>query len=136
MRLQPIVLTADALHVRCGLRWKTTFPWAQIEQVRRAKAADKDRKDTLNAAVMGEPQLMLICREPVLAIGLFGRRRMVDRVGLTVDEEPTFVEALRVRGIASNSRTAFADGWPAAVQSCRAVGGLSREEARWRSALR
>lgn len=103
VRLQPIVLTADALHVRCGLRWRATIPWAQIEQVRRAKAADRDRKDALNAAVMGEPRWVILCREPVMAVGLFGRRRMVNRVGLTVDEEPAFVAALRVIGVASNS---------------------------------
>lgn len=103
VRLQPIVLTADALHVRCGLRWRATIPWAQIEQVRRAKTADRDRKDTLNAAVMGEPRVMILCREPVVAVGLFGRRRMVNRVGLTVDEEPAFVAALHARGVAGDT---------------------------------
>lgn len=94
VRLQPIVLTADALHVRCGLRWRATIPWSQIEQVRRAKADDRNRKDTVNAAVMGEPRLIVVCREPVVAVGLLGRRRVVSRVGLTVDDEQGFVERL------------------------------------------
>lgn len=99
VRLQPIVLTAEALHVRCGLRWRATLPWAIIELARKATTQDKHRQDTLNAAVMGEPRLLLVCREPVVAVGLLGRRRHVRQIGLTIDDEKAFLESLRQHGV-------------------------------------
>jgi hypothetical protein len=47
---------------------------------------------------MGEPRLIVVCRDPVMAVGLFGRRRLMSRVGLTVDDEPAFLEAVARRG--------------------------------------
>lgn len=96
-RLQPITLDDACLRLRVGMRWRIDVPWSQVEMVRKATAADKKLPDFINLAVMGEPRLMIVLRQPLIAQGLLGRTRETAHVGLSVDDETAFLRAIDTR---------------------------------------
>jgi hypothetical protein len=88
VRLRPMVATDDALLVRVGLRWSVSISYTQIEQVqqRGKESLSKRAPGYLNAALLREPQVVLVLREPVRARGPYGIEKEVRRVGLAVDD--------------------------------------------------
>lgn len=94
IQLQPFRLTDEVLHLRVGLRWCVTVPLALISEIRPVMAADLKGDDYLNLAVFGEPRLLLRLQEPVVVQGPLGIHKAASRIGLTVDEEGLFKEAL------------------------------------------
>jgi hypothetical protein len=88
VRLRPVVATDDALLVRVGLRWSVSIPYAQIEQVqpRGKESLSKHTRGYLHAALLTDPQMILVLRGPVRARGPYGIEKEVRRVGLAVDE--------------------------------------------------
>jgi len=47
--------------------------------------------------VLGDPRLLIRCQQPVVVQGLFGIKREATHIGLTVDDEKTFLETLQQR---------------------------------------
>jgi hypothetical protein len=88
VRLRPVVAAGDALLVRVGLRWSATIPYAQIEQVQRRGQESPSRRTPgyLRAALLTDPELVLVLRGPVRARGPYGIEKEVWRVGLAVDD--------------------------------------------------
>jgi hypothetical protein len=88
MRLRPMVATADALLVRVGLRWSVSIPYTLIEQVqpRSKEFLSKRTPGYLQAALLTDPQMVLVLRGPIRAHGPYGIEKEVRRVGLAVDE--------------------------------------------------
>jgi hypothetical protein len=88
VRLRPVVAADDALRVRVGLRWSVSIAYTQIEQVRpRGKELlSKRTPGYLHAALLTDPQMVLVLREPVRVRGPYGIEKEVRRVGLAVDE--------------------------------------------------
>jgi hypothetical protein len=88
VRLRPVVATDDALLVRMGLRWSVSIPYTQIEQVQpfAREASSKRTPGYLHAALLTDPQVVLVLRGPVRARGPYGIEKEVQRVGLAVDE--------------------------------------------------
>ena len=103
MRLHPIVLSREFLFIRTGLRWRVNLPLANIAAIEKFSAREKSTGDYLSLAVFGDPRLVIHCKRPVLAQGLFGIKREVRRLGVTVDEEKFFMETLHHRLAAENS---------------------------------
>jgi hypothetical protein len=97
MRLHPIVLSQEFLFIRTGLRWRATLPLANIAAIDKFKAREKRIKDYLGLSIFGDPRLLICCKQPVVVRGLFGIKREVCRIGLTVDDEKLFLEALQQR---------------------------------------
>jgi len=56
----------------------------------------------LGVAVFGDPRLVIYCKQPVVAQGVFGIKREVSRLGVTVDDEKLFVETLQQRSSIEN----------------------------------
>jgi hypothetical protein len=85
---RPMVAADDALRVRVGLRWSVSIPYTQIEQVqpRGKESVSRRTRGCLHAALLGDPQMVLILRGPVRARGPYGIEKEVRRVGLVVDE--------------------------------------------------
>jgi hypothetical protein len=88
VRLRPVVATRDALFVRVGLRWSVSISYTQIEQVqpRGKESLSKRTPGYLHAALLTDPQMVLVLRAPVRARGPYGIEKEVRRVGLAVDE--------------------------------------------------
>jgi len=97
MRLHPIVLSRNILFIRTGLRWRATLPLANIVAIQKFNAREKRTDNYLGLAVFGDPRLVIHCKQPVLVQGLFGIKREVSRLGVTVDDEKLFLEILQQR---------------------------------------
>jgi hypothetical protein len=95
LRLRPCRIDDDLLLVRLGLRWSVRVPLAAIAEVRaiRARPAGRDR-GYLHATLIGDPTVLVELREPVRAIGPYGWRRLVHRIGLAPDDREGFLAAL------------------------------------------
>lgn len=94
IRLRPIILDADRLHLRAGQRWRLSIPYGLIREIRQATKADAKKSDYVNFAIAGEPGLILELAEPVEVVGLLGRRKQARYLGLTVDDTKAFQSAL------------------------------------------
>ena len=100
VRLRPVLLAPDALHLRVGLRWSARIPYERIARVAPAGIAAPDRRAAgyLHAALLGAPRLLLDLDEPVEVEGLYGlAKRGVSRVGVTVDDHAVFMAELEAR---------------------------------------
>lgn len=101
VRLRPIVVGAESLQVRVGLRWDVQVPFSQIAGVYTPAAGKAYPKggDFLRAVTLGEPQLIIRLHEPLTARGMYGMSRQVRAIGVAVDDAAAFREILisRVR---------------------------------------
>ncbi|MCX7851963.1 MAG: hypothetical protein N2383_04175 [Caldilineales bacterium] len=96
IRLHPIVLDRTHLHLRLGLRWRLSVPLTALVALRKPTQAEAKAFDDVHFGLWGEPQWVLELAEPLTAEGLFGRRRTVRRVGITVDDPKGLATALRL----------------------------------------
>ncbi len=97
MRLHPIILGQEFLFIRTGMRRRATLPLVDIAAIEKFNSREKRAKDYLGLSVFGDPRLVIHCKHPVVVLGLFGIKREVSRIGLAVDDEKRFVEALQQR---------------------------------------
>ena len=93
IRLHPIVLDNDTLHLRTGLRWSAEIPVSAIADVTFGAPQKRRSKSYLRASVMW-PRAVIHFKEPVTVKGLFGIQRTVTQVGLSLDEPELFREAV------------------------------------------
>ncbi|MGY3088037.1 hypothetical protein ACVWYF_001070 [Hymenobacter sp. UYAg731] len=96
VRLQPTVLTADALLVRVGFFWHVAVPrgsWLSAELLRGDFAADAE---TLNLArpLLTAPNVMLTFAAPVSVTGPYGIHRPARRLVLYLDQPTILLNAL------------------------------------------
>lgn len=85
-----LVVTANVLELRLGVRWRGEIPLTAITSVTRCSEAPTKRVDF---SILGANVLLTLGR-PVELRGLFGRRRTVDTLALSVDEPDRFIQAL------------------------------------------
>ena len=96
VRLQPTVLTAEALLVRVGFFWQVAVPRAALptaELLRGDCAADAE---TLNLArpLLTAPNVLLTFAAPITVTGPYGMRRAARRLAVHLDQPPQFLAAL------------------------------------------
>ena len=96
IRLRPTLVTADALHVRVGLRWDVCIPWSEIESVEPRGRTSFPRRAPghLRATPMGEPAFVVTLRQPTRVRGPYGITRTVSTLGIAVDDAREFAAAL------------------------------------------
>lgn len=100
---RPILLTPTELQVRNGLQWRLDIPRDAIASIHfgRHNAPPKRTPGYLRTA-LGQPNAMIELREPLRARGPYGLERMVQRVGLVLDDVRAFEQALSSRGSLSS----------------------------------
>lgn len=91
---RPIVVDGGQLYLRIGLRWRVLIPIRVIEQVEEVKNWEGGEKDLLKASLMGQPDVVLHLREPVLVKGLYGITKQVTKIAIQLDEVEKFKKAL------------------------------------------
>lgn len=96
-RLHPIVLSKTHLHLSAGLRWRASIPFSDISAIQNAKPRENKDADYMSLTIFGQPRLVIGLKQPVLVTGLFGIKKKAQRIGLAVDDERQFREALRKR---------------------------------------
>ncbi len=96
VQLRPVLVTRDYLRVRTGVQWSLDIPRDQIAKIEygRVKAPAKGTPGYLRA-VLGTPNVLLDLREPLTAHGPYGMTRVVQRVGLVIDDLKGLESALR-----------------------------------------
>jgi hypothetical protein len=96
---RPIVLEEDALLIRIGLRWTVRVPFAMIEGVYPSSKPPPDRKAPgyLEAVLFGKPVYRVVCKEPVVAQGLYGVQKQVTTIGFAPDDTAAFEATLKER---------------------------------------
>lgn len=92
--LRPVLLSADTLLVRVGLRWRVSVPLAAIRTVCPGPDA-RGHPRALRLSPLGPPTLYLHLASPLEVAGLFGTRRRAEVLGLRVDDPEALAEALR-----------------------------------------
>jgi hypothetical protein len=87
-RLRPIRVENGTLRIRFGLRWRADVPLDSILRVRPSTASERATKGAvdLRLALPGGSWTVLELDRPVVAVGMYGRRRTVRSLGLGVDE--------------------------------------------------
>ena len=91
-RLHPILLDAEALRIRVGLRWRMTVPRERIAAVHRKRPPGSE--PYIRAALPGPNPLWIELKEPVTAQGPYGIERRARWISLTVDDPERFRLAL------------------------------------------
>lgn len=94
LRLRPIVIEAERLRLRVGLRWEADVPLSAIRSV---EAPDAAAGPGLKMAILGEPGVSLGLTREIPVSGIYGMRRSASRVLLAVDSPERFREALAAR---------------------------------------
>jgi hypothetical protein len=84
-----VVVYANAVELRLGIRWRGRIARDQIERVERGTAPDRGGDFSILGA-----NVIVHLREPVTLHGLVGRRRTTSVVALSIDEPERFVAAL------------------------------------------
>lgn len=93
VRLQPLRLAAEGLHVAVGVRWSMVIPYDAIATVGTADGSTPRSPTTLRATVGGAPTIALRLSRPLEARGLFGRVRQFETLLLTVDRPEELIAA-------------------------------------------
>jgi hypothetical protein len=96
LRLRPITIDENTLHVRFGFRWSVSIPLRTIAAVEPVRAESEwKRKGVLKVAMLDEPRLLVRLTAPATAIGLAGIRKTIDAVAILPDDLEAFEETLR-----------------------------------------
>ncbi|HET7499389.1 MAG TPA: hypothetical protein VFK02_00240 [Kofleriaceae bacterium] len=90
IRLYPVAIIGDALRVTVGVRWRAQIALSEIASVTEIRAVPDG---ALNLALL-EPTVLVTLRAPVVVHGLVGRRRIADRLALTIDDPKAFAAAI------------------------------------------
>jgi hypothetical protein len=85
-----LVVTPDALELRLGVRWRGTISRSEIVSITRCSEAPSRAVDF---SILGANVLVTV-RTPVEIQGLFGRRRRVEQLALSVDDIERFEQAM------------------------------------------
>jgi hypothetical protein len=96
-RWRPIRIRAGNLELNTGLRWRATLPLSEIENVESTTFDIEDKEGLLNAAVIGNQNLVISLRSKHTATGIYGFEKEFDRVAVTVDEPDKLIATLNPR---------------------------------------
>jgi hypothetical protein len=99
VRLRPVQISDEMLHLRLGLRWTISIPIGSIAAVRAPVGEVRaEKREYLKAVLIGTPNRRIESKEPVSAIGLYGISRSVTTIDLHIDEPGQFDAALDQAG--------------------------------------
>ena len=95
VQLRPILLTADALLIRNGLAVNVDVPISDATiEFGRVRAPARGTPHYLRAT-MGQPNALITLGKPAEVRRAYGRPRLVDRIGLVLDDPKGFEAAWR-----------------------------------------
>jgi hypothetical protein len=96
VRLRPVLLTADTLHLQVGFVWQLTVPVGELVAVTPLRDHPTPAPDllTLTKVLFTPPNLLLTFSQPVTVKGPYGIQRTGRRLAVYLDQPQQFVEAL------------------------------------------
>lgn len=104
IRLRRTLLLNDALLIRVGILGSARIPFDTIERVERARFPfpESHTSGYWRAVVIGDPQVLLYLKTPVVVERLYGLRRTVQLIGIGLDEVAPFEAELGARIAGAN----------------------------------
>jgi hypothetical protein len=99
VRLRPVLLTANTLHLTVGFVWHLTVPLGELAAVEVLRDTPEPAADLLNLTklLFTQANLMLTFTHPVVVKGPYGIQRTGKRVAVYLDQPQQFIEATGVR---------------------------------------
>lgn len=98
LRLHPILLTEEGLHLRTGLLLQRHVPYAEIAEVSAIPASEQvNSPATLNMSILAGPNMIVHLREPVPRRRLLRDRPPVTAIAFRPDQPDAFLAALQAR---------------------------------------
>ena len=97
-RWRPIRVRAENLELNTGLRWRCTIPLSEIDGVEQTTLDIENKEGLLNAAVIGNQNLIMTLRSTHKATGIYGFEKEFTRLAVAVDEPEKLFDALMPRG--------------------------------------
>jgi len=92
--LRPVLVGADEVWIRAGLRWNARLPRSMITAVQRTPPAEKE--ECLQLTLLSTPTHWVAFAEPVSVQGPYGFRRRARVLGLTPDAPEEFRRSLNL----------------------------------------
>jgi hypothetical protein len=98
VRLRPVLLTADTLHLKVGFVWQLTVPVAELVAVASLRDTPTPAPDLLNLTklLFTPPNLVLTFSHPVTVKGPYGIQRTGRRLAVYLDQPQQFMAALKL----------------------------------------
>lgn len=93
VRVHPFIVAPGMLYLRTGLRWRVNIPLEAVKDVRAGSPENPKAGDYLRASILW-PRASIILKTPVEVHGLFGRRKIVRRIGVSVDDPESLKSAI------------------------------------------
>ncbi len=97
VRLRPILVTADALHLNVGFVWHLEVPLEELVVIEPLRDNPEPAADLLNLTklLFTPPNLLLTFAQPVTVKGPYGIQRTGRRLAVYLDQPQQFIEATR-----------------------------------------
>lgn len=92
IRLHPLVLDEGQLHLRAGMRWRLSLAFDQIRLIRPLHFQERQNKAILDLSIAGNGKWLIELNQPTTVRGLFGIKRVTEKIAFAVDDEKTFLE--------------------------------------------
>jgi hypothetical protein len=89
--LRATQIDGEYLRLRIGLIWELDIPLRAIASIRPFTSTDKPG---LKAVFLNTPQMLIEFAQPIEAVGLYGNRRSIGSVALSVDRPEQFAAAV------------------------------------------
>ena len=96
-RLQPLIVDDQNIYLRTGLIWRGQVSLNNISEVRKATKDDRQADGYVNVSLFGDPDVVLVLKEPEVIEGLFARKREVKIAGVALDDPEAIVKEVRGR---------------------------------------
>jgi hypothetical protein len=95
VQLRPILVTPKELRLRMGLQWSLDIPMSNISSAEYGRVKAPPKRTPGYLRMTPQPNVILTLREPMVARGIYGMKRTVQRIGLALDDVKAFETALR-----------------------------------------
>ena len=88
---RPSLVDDDTLRLRVGLRWNTEIPRAAIRRISKLDPRQPEPTGSyVRATLLGRPHHLIELDRPIAVRGVYGWRRSVETIGVTVDDDAAF----------------------------------------------
>ena len=102
-RLQPVIVDDQYIYLRMGLVWRGQIALSNVSEVRKVARADRKAEGLVNVSLLGDPDVVIVLRNPEMLEGLFARKKEARILGFALDDPEAIVENVGVRTLRGQS---------------------------------
>ncbi len=102
-RLQPVIVDDQYIYLRTGLVWRGQIALSNVSVVRKSTRADRQTDGFVNVSLLGDPDVVIVLKDPETLEGLFARKKEARIVGIALDDPEAIVENVGDRPLRGGS---------------------------------